>query len=118
MGSTEPDEVKVVTVSRDALRADLLQTELRLREYLDAKLAFKAEASHVNALEKQYAELAQGILPAGLSLKVESLIEAAMQARVSRHWFLRSNRAGVLVATCALLSLSVGIAAIVASHWH
>jgi len=53
VSATDPAEAKIVSVSRDALRADLGALELRLREYLDGKLVQKASVAEVFLLHEK-----------------------------------------------------------------
>jgi hypothetical protein len=107
----EPEQ-KVITVSRDALRADLSDLELRLREYLDTRLELKANAHDLFLLTERVDAVDRGELTAGAELKIKSLIDQAFSTRLTSGWAMRGNKATVLAFCVAICSLGVAIASL------
>lgn len=105
-------EQKVITVSRDALRADLGELEMRLREYLDTRLELKANSHDLHALTERVDATDRGELTAGAELKIKSLIDEAFTVRLTTGWALRGNKATILAVCVAVCSLGVAIASL------
>lgn len=104
------DEPRQITVSRDALRADLLDLELRLKDHLDTKLELKASAEHLYALEHKVALIEQGKMPHGLELSVRDVTNTVIRDRAKNAWFFRGNKLAVAVGAAAFGGLFVAIA--------
>lgn len=60
MDTDSPREPNI-TISRAALRVELLETEIRLKDYFDTRLANKAESAQVADLERRFESMATDI---------------------------------------------------------
>lgn len=60
MAENEREEPRTITVSRDALRADLLGLELRLKDWMSAELALKANAAVVDKMSSDIGKIKEG----------------------------------------------------------
>lgn len=60
MAENEREEPRTITVSRDALRADLLGLELRLKDWMSAELALKANAAVVDKMFSDIGKIKEG----------------------------------------------------------
>ena len=129
---------RTISVSRDALRADLAELELRLRSYFETALAQKANAHTVEELTKRVDLHEAGIFPPAWELKIGNQIESKMlahitsitperdrqikamiddriDARKDERWALRSNKANFALAFASLSSVGIALTALLHS---
>lgn len=104
-----------INVSRDALRADLAEMELRLRVYFDNQLQHKADKSElaglivrVNDLEKSRQARDRGDFTHAQSRAIASLAQEQADLRTDRGWTSRERAFAVvgLFITLSALALS------------
>ena len=109
-----------ISVSRDALRADLAELELRLRVFIETELYKKADrADMVEALTriKELEDLRRardrGELTPALQREVRALARAETEQEASREWTGRERLLAVMSVTTAgamaLLSILLAI---------
>ncbi len=107
-GNNEP---RAITVSRDALRADLAEMELRLRLYFDDQLRNKASAAtvaeHALALEK----FARGEFTEAQKNAIETVVENTLTIKTDRGWTSRERWFGIITILVALGSFLLAILA-------
>ncbi len=107
----ETPEPRTVTVSRDALRADLAEMELRLRVYFDDQLRHKADmsvvAEHALALDR----LGRGEFTKAQTQAIEGIIALTFTEKTDRGWTTRERYFGVLTIFVALGSFLLAILA-------
>ena len=108
--SPDYESLKRVTVSRDALRADLAEMELRLRVYFDSQLQHKADAGTVTELTLKLDKLDRGEWTEVHRRALEELIKGQERKESDKSWTSRERTIGVLVVIMTLVSL-------VASLW-
>lgn len=100
------DEPTRITVSRDALRADLAEMELRLRLYFDERLSTKADAVTQVRLESQMADLRRGEFTDAFRRSVVSIVEDAQEELTDRGWTRRERMIGVIAMVLAVVSFA------------
>lgn len=108
--SPDYDSLKRVTVSRDALRADLAEMELRLRVYFDDQLKHKADSATVSELALKMDKLDRGEWTEVHRRALEELIKGQERRESDKSWTSRERTFGVAVVIMTLISL-------VASLW-
>jgi len=99
------DDNPRITVSRDALRADLAEMELRLRVYFDEQLKHKADASTVAANSQQLQDLRRGDFSPAFRRTIEEIAIDAMNERTDAGWTSRQRLIAVVAICVAVLSL-------------
>jgi hypothetical protein len=97
-----------ITVSRDALRADLAEMELRLRTYFDVQLVQKASAADVVLLQSQASAFARGEFTEAQLRSIDARVEETSAEQGSRAWSKREQMFAVMssIATAGALALS------------
>jgi len=98
-------EPKQISVSRDALRADLGDLELRLRTYFDAKIELKANADHVNKLEDRLVKQEAGEWTKAQELSIKDFLKQDD----SSTWALKSNKMAWAVGLSSFAGLASSI---------
>jgi hypothetical protein len=113
------EETGRITVSRDALRADMAELELRLQAFIRRELSAKADAAdvialrrEVEALEVQQRERDQGKLTDAQLRVIDSRITEKFKAQSETAWTWKERTLAVLSAcvTIATLALSIVLA--------
>lgn len=108
-----------ITVSRDALRADLAEMELRLRTYFDEQLRHKANAADLASLALKVERLDQlrsdrdrGEFTPAATRAMRSLIEEINEESSDKEWTSRERLMAVLSVLTAgtMLVLSILLA--------
>jgi hypothetical protein len=110
----DPQAPKQVSVSRDALRADLAEMELRLRIYFDEQLKHKADAAEVIEHSLTLSRFAKGEFTQAQVLTMEDIVETVLTERTTRGWTTRERWFGVLTVIIAVVSFILALSA--ASH--
>ena len=116
MAYEDGDGVRRVNVSRDALRADLAEMELRLRIFIEAELRGKASQFDLNEIQKRVKDLEdlrrardRGELTPALERQVRALAHAEADLESTREWTGRERFLAVVsvltAATMLLLSI-------------
>jgi hypothetical protein len=90
---------KVVTISREALRADLAELELRLRLWIGSELASKADVVAVEKMEEQWRNAEQGLFTPAQTSVMKEIATSVINARVGEGWS-RRERAIALIGIC------------------
>lgn len=101
-----PDEPTRITVSRDALRADLAEMELRLRLYFDERLSTKADAVTQVRLESQMADMRRGEFTDAFRRSIVSIVEDTQEELTDRGWTRRERMIGVIAMILAIVSFA------------
>ncbi len=113
------DEPGRISVSRDHLRADLAEMELRLRSYIEALMATKADAAAVDRLMTRIVSLEAtrtlrdaGELSPAQTRVIDEQIRVSMDGREEKSWATKEKVMTVLsiCTTAAMLLLSVVLA--------
>ena len=103
-----------INVSRDALRAELAEMELRLRIYFDDRLSHKAEASELVTLRLVVDKLERGEWNDAQRRSILAQVRDHIDTTSDRAWTRRDQfftLLGVALASCSLF-----IYILVASH--
>lgn len=104
-----------ISVSRDALRAELAEMELRLRIFLGEQLAHKADASQVRENTSSLRAINRGEFSPAHKLAIEAIISQQATAKTDLGWTTRERFIGVVALFIAVLGLAlstyVGLAA-------
>ena len=95
-----------ISVSRDALRADLAEMELRLRLYFDEQLRGKADTVELLRLSALMNQMDSGNFSPALKRSLEDVIEGAITAKTDRGWTKRERLFGVLAVIVMLVSFT------------
>lgn len=103
------DEPSRITVSRDALRADLAEMELRLRLYFDEQLRAKASAVDMGILMAQMNDIRRGEFTDAHKRAVQDLVVEALDDHTDRGWTNRQRIFGVIAIMIAAASFSLTI---------
>lgn len=98
-----------ITVSRDALRADLAEMELRLRLYFDDQLRHKADAGPVYELIAKVDALDRGDFTESHRRALVELITAQTAERQAAAWSWRERAMAVVSAAVTLASLLLAL---------
>jgi hypothetical protein len=116
------EEPRQISVSRDALRADLAELELRLRGYFDASLAQKANHNTVIELTKRIDLHEAGVFPPAWDNKIKLLVDSTVgnqlneiNERNRNSWSLKSSKANVAIVFVALSSSGIALTALLHS---
>lgn len=99
------EEPARLTVSREALRADLAEMELRLRIYFDEQLKHKADAAPVAELALKLDALDRGDFTQVHRRALTEFVESVTQRRIDRGWTARERIFGAVAILVAVLSL-------------
>lgn len=104
-----------ITVSRDALRADLAEMKNELKDYIADQLERKADARSMESLTQTVTLLADAVrkqtdgeLTIAQRAVVQEQIDSTLDERKEQGWTYRERR-------LALLGAATGIAGVVAS---
>lgn len=100
--SERTPEPRTVTVSRDALRADLAEMELRLRVYFDEKLREKASAALVAEHALTLDKFARGEFTKAQTSAIEEIVGNTLTDKTDRGWTARERWFGVLTILVAM----------------
>lgn len=111
------DEPKALTVSREALRADLAEMELRLRIYFDEQLKHKADQAVVAEHSLQLDRLSRGEWTPAQKLAIEEIVDGSMSERSDRGWTTKERLFGVAAILISVLTLIVTVA-VATNHWQ
>jgi hypothetical protein len=107
------DTPRTVTVSREALRADLAEMELRLRIYFDDQLKHKADVGAFTDVALRFDRLDRGEWTDTHRRALVDLIENITQGESDRSWSRRERVMGILVggisASAFLLSFVLAV---------
>lgn len=95
------DQPERITVSRDALRADLAELELRIVRQIDERMQHKADAAPVLDLLNRVSAMERGDMPPSLTRAIDDRIKSADAIRVEAGW-TRHQRIAMLVGTCVM----------------
>jgi hypothetical protein len=98
-----------ITVSRDALRADLAEMELRLRVYFDEQLRHKADAATVATNTLLLGQFSRGEFTPAQVASIQTIAEKAMDERTGRSWTARERATGIAALLVMVLSLAASI---------
>lgn len=106
------DETPRISVSRDALRADLAEMELRLRVYFDERLAAKANQADLSELLLRQAARERGELTPAQRIAIEEIARDTARDKAAEGWSQKERFMAVLSAavTVGMLILSVAVA--------
>jgi len=110
------DDNPRITVSRDALRADLAEMELRLRVYFDEQLKHKADSAQVDANTRQLQDLRRGDFSPAFRRTVEEIAIDAITERTDAGWTSRQRTIAVVAIFVAIFSLLTTIYAVTTSR--
>jgi hypothetical protein len=107
------EEPSRITVSRDALRADLAEMELRLRLYFDERLNHKADSGALAEYALRLDKLDRGEFTDVHRRALEEFVDDHLRDRADRGWSRRERWFGVIsiAGTIAMLLLSIVLAA-------
>lgn len=103
------EEPTRITVSRDALRADLAEMELRLRVYFDSQLVHKADAGMVAELALRVDGLDRGDFTDVHRRALTDFVEGVTQQRIDRGWTARERLLGVVSIAIAVLAFGLSV---------
>jgi len=95
-----------ITVSRDALRADLAEMELRLMNAIRTELANKASVADVILLQAQAAAFARGEFTVAQLRSIDARVEEVAADKGDRAWSRWSQLTAILgtsVVTASIL---------------
>ena len=109
LNMSEHDSPSRITVSRDALRADLAEMELRLRAYFDEQLRGKASAADVAVLTSQMADQRRGEFTEAQSRSMVALIESTLASETDKGWTTRHRVFAIIAVIIAVLSFSLTV---------
>ncbi len=109
-----------ISVSRDTLRAELAEMELRLRIYFDSQAATKADKAELASLTLRVLDLEtlqrardRGELTIAQQRLIDDRIENATTARISQGWTGRERWAGMvsvfIAAVMFILSILIAV---------
>lgn len=100
------DDTTRITVSRDALRADLAEMELRLRLYFDERLAAKADQTAVLVNTTHLTDLRRGEFTDAFRRAIVDIVEHESAIVQDRGWTKRERLIGVLAMVLAIASFA------------
>lgn len=102
-----------ISVSRDTLRAELAEMELRLRVFFEAQLQGKADKADLIELKLAMSKFEQGEFTTAMHRTVDERIEDFVGAKSTREWTSRDRFISVVqvFTASAALILSLGLAA-------
>lgn len=103
-----------ISVSRDALRAELAEMELRLRFYFDDQLRHKADSGPVVELALKVDALDRGDFTDVHRRALTEFVEGLTAARTDRAWTGKERLMAVLSTTVTLAALLLSV--LVALH--
>ena len=106
------EEPARITVSRDALRADLAEMELRLRVYFDEQLRHKADSGEFAKLALRVDQMDRGEFTDVHRRALVDLIEAQSQEREDRSWTFKQRVGGFITAVTAVGTLILSAVAL------
>ena len=107
------DAPRQISVSRDALRADLAELELRLRSYFDTQIGQKANAVTVEQHARRVDMHDNGVFPPAWEMKVNTMIDSRVDSKVRDIWGLRSAKAGIAHLFVALSGVGLSLSALI-----
>lgn len=96
-----------ITVSRDALRADLAEMELRLRVYFDDQLRHKADLATVVLHAQALDALGRGEFTDAQTRSITEIAEHVLEENTGRTWTKRERWIGVVALVLTVLSLAL-----------
>lgn len=99
-----------ITVSRDALRADLAEMELRLRIFLEDRLNHKADQIDVTELALKLDKFEQGEFTVAQTRSIEEVINGRMSSKDDKSWTNRERIMGVVSLLTAISMLIISVA--------
>lgn len=94
-----------ISVSRDALRADLAEMEIRLRTFIDLKLAEKASVTEVAALARKWAAFESGEFTPSQKLTLSHVVIGVLQEQATVSWAPKERILAVLGVAIAAIAL-------------
>jgi hypothetical protein len=100
-----------ISVSRDALRAELSEMELRLRIYFDDQLKHKADSAMVLEFALKFVSLVRGVFSVVLKRALESLVDDHLGERAATTWTRRERVLASLSGMVALSMLTLSVVA-------
>lgn len=100
------EEPTRITVSRDALRADLAEMELRLRLYFDERLSTKAEAASLERLSGQMIDVRRGEFTDAFKRAIVGIVEETQDELSDKGWTRRERLIGILAMILAVVSFA------------
>lgn len=119
MAYEDGDGVRRVSVSRDALRADLAEMELRLRVFIEAELHGKAGLADMLEVKTRVKDLEdlrrardRGEMTPALERQIRALAHAEDDLEIAKEWTSRQRimAIGSLVVAATMLFLSIWLA--------
>lgn len=101
-----------ISVSRDALRADLAEMELRLRLYFDERLNHKTDTGVFSEYALRLDKLDRGEFTEVHRRALAAFVADQLASRSERGWTRKERWLGVLsvAGTIAMLILSIALA--------
>lgn len=102
------DETGRISVSRDALRADLAEMELRLRTYFDERISHTASAESVRDVSHRLGSLERGEFNEAQTRTIRATVETVLSEESAAAWSPKER-------LLAMLSTSVALAMLVLS---
>lgn len=108
------DEPRAITVSRDALRADLAEMELRLRVYFDEQLKHKADIATVVEHGLKIDNWSKGEFTPAMNRAIEELVGEMLTSRTDRGWSMRERWFGMAMIMVTILSFTLAL--VLAGH--
>lgn len=110
------DPPRQISVSRDALRAELAELKADLLEKIGNKLEQKANAAELVELSKRVDLHEAGVFPPAWELRLSKLVEDSINQRVQTSWALRSSKAGFAYLFVSLGSLGLAVTDFLIHH--
>jgi hypothetical protein len=107
--TTPRDNSDTITVSRATLRVELLETEIRLKEYFDSRLEMKASVTYVQELNRRVALGEAGEFTPAQFLRFEHIIAEHLSKNLRSNWALRGNKIALLVGGSAFTAMFIAI---------
>lgn len=111
-----PKRSNTITVSRDALRADLAEMELRLRVWIGEQLSEKADAAALLALEARVAltealsaKFAAGDFTPAQDRAFAQLMDENLRAHTDSGWTQRQRWIAVAALIISILAVATSI---------
>lgn len=96
-----------ITVSRDALRADLAEMELRLRLYFDERLNHKADTGALAELALKFDRLDRGEFTEAHRRALDEFVDRRLDVRADAGWTRRERWAGIAATLIGVVSLAL-----------
>jgi hypothetical protein len=103
------DEPNRISVSRDALRADLAELELRIRTYIDAVLATKADRAAFAEVALMVDRLNRAEFNDAQRRYIEDAVDVAVDDRIEHGWTRRERAIASIASLAAVGTMAASV---------